>query len=215
MTNPRIAVIDYGAGNLRSIRRALEATGARVTITSDPTHLATADGIVFPGVGNAGAAMSRLRELRMPPAIHESVAADKPFLGVCLGMQLLFEGQEEGKTEGLGLLPGNVRTLRGTVKSPQMGWNRVRFVKPGPLGNGGEEEDFYFVHSYVVDADNADDIMATTHYGEIFPAVVARDNVYGTQFHPEKSGAAGLRMVEAFVGVVREAMSRRVEAVSV
>jgi glutamine amidotransferase len=206
---PHIAVIDYGAGNLRSIQRALEAAGARVTITSDPAVITGADGVVFPGVGNAGAAMNRLRELNLPPAIEEAVAAEKPFLGICLGMQLLFGHQEEGATAGLGLLPGTVRSIQADVKSPQIGWNRVRFVKPGPFGPGGEEHDYYFVHSYIVEPENADDIVATTHYGEIIPAIVARDNVVGTQFHPEKSGAAGLDLVQSFVRMVGAAMAER------
>lgn len=209
---PHIVVIDYGAGNLRSIQRALEAAGARVTVSSDPGTISGADGVVFPGVGNAGAAMSRLHELEMPPAIQQAVEDKKPFLGICLGMQLLFEHQEEGDTNGLGLLPGTVRTLRADVKSPQIGWNRVHFVKAGPLGPGGREQDFYFVHSYVVDPTNADDIVATTHYGEIFPAIVARDNIFGTQFHPEKSGPEGLELVRSFVELVRQSMAQRAEA---
>ena len=210
---PHIAVIDYGAGNLRSIQRALEAAGARVTVSSDPATISGADGVVFPGVGNAGAAMARLRELGMPSAIQQAVDDEKPFLGICLGMQLLFQHQEEGDTEGLGVLPGTVRALRSEVKSPQIGWNQVRFVKPGPLGPGGSEQDFYFVHSYIVDPTNADDIVATTHYGEIFPAIVARDNIIGTQFHPEKSGAEGIELVRSFVAIVKQAMAARAEAV--
>ncbi len=210
---PQIAVIDYGAGNLRSIQRALEAAGAHVTITSDPATIAGADGVVFPGVGNAGAAMTRLHELNLPAAIHDAVADEKPFLGICLGMQLLFDFQEEGETRGLGLLPGTVRSLEADVKSPQMGWNRVRYVKAGPFAIGGEERDYYFVHSYIVEPENADDIVATTHYGEVFPAVVARDNILGTQFHPEKSGPAGLALVGTFVQMVSDAMSKRADAV--
>jgi imidazole glycerol-phosphate synthase subunit HisH len=159
---PLIAVIDYGAGNLRSIQRALEAAGANVTITSDPAEIMAADGVVFPGVGNAGAAMDRLTDMNIPPAIAQAVNDRKPFLGICLGMQLMFEYQEEGETQGLGLLPGRVRTLASDVKSPQIGWNRVRFVRAGALGTGGEEDDFYFVHSYIVDPENPDDIVATT-----------------------------------------------------
>jgi glutamine amidotransferase len=157
--------------------------------------------------------MHRLRELDMPSAIHQAVDDNKPFLGICLGMQLLFEHQEEGNTDGLGVLAGSVRTLRAEVKSPQIGWNRVRFVKPGPLASGGSEQDYYFVHSYIVEPTNADDIVATTHYGEIFPAIVARDNVIGTQFHPEKSGAEGIELVRSFVAIVAQAMAARSEAV--
>ncbi len=210
---PLIAIIDYGAGNLRSIQRALEAAGARVTITSEPSQIVAADGVVFPGVGNAGAAMERLRAMNIPPAIEQAVHDRKPFLGICLGMQLMFEYQEEGETQGLGLLPGSVRTLAPQVKSPQIGWNRVRFVRAGALGTGGEEDDFYFVHSYIVDPENPDDIVATTEYGEVFPVIVARDNIMGTQFHPEKSGTAGLDLVASFVEQVRSAVVQREAAV--
>jgi imidazole glycerol-phosphate synthase subunit HisH len=210
---PLIAVIDYGAGNLRSIQRALEAAGADVTITSVPAEIMAADGVVFPGVGNAGAAMDRLKDMNIPPAIAQAVNDRKPFLGICLGMQLMFEYQEEGETQGLGLLPGRVRTLASDVKSPQIGWNRVRFVRAGALGTGGEEDDFYFVHSYIVDPENPDDIVATTHYGEVFPAIVARDNIMGTQFHPEKSGVAGLELVASFVEQVRASAATRETAV--
>jgi glutamine amidotransferase len=194
-----IAVIDYGAGNLRSIRRALEAAGAEVVVTSDPAAVAEADAVVLPGVGNAGHAMDRLRALDLTDAIEETVAAGKPFLGICLGMQLLFEHQEEGDTAGLGLLKGRVRTLEGAVKIPQIGWNRARAVRPGPLGASGEERYYYFVHSYVAETDNPDDVAAETTYGTTFPSIVVHDNVWGTQFHPEKSGHDGLALIDAFV----------------
>ena len=209
---PRIAVIDYGAGNLRSIRRALEAHGAQVTVTPDPAALATADGILFPGVGNAGAAMRRLHAQGMPPAIADAVAARKPFLGICLGMQLLFEQQEEGATHGLGLLRGEVRSLRGDVKVPQIGWNRVTFTRDSPLGAAGDAADFYFVHSYVVVPAEQECVAATADYGETFPAIVAQGNVIGAQFHPEKSGAAGLELVASFVAMARENALRQAAA---
>jgi glutamine amidotransferase len=194
-----IAVIDYGAGNLRSIRRALEAAGAEVAVTADPATVATAAAVVLPGVGAAGAAMTRLRELGLTPVVERAVAAGTPFLGICLGMQLLFGHQAEGDTAGLGLLPGRVRPLVGTVKVPHMGWNRSRVVRSGPIGEPGEERDYYFVHSYVVEPDDPADVAAEVVYGEVFPSVVVRGNVWGTQFHPEKSAEDGLALVRAFV----------------
>ena len=197
-----IAVVDYGAGNLRSIRRALEAAGAEAVISADPGIVAAADAVVLPGVGAAGAAMERLGELGMLPTIEEAVEGGKPFLGICLGMQLLFGPQEEGDTFGLGLLPGRVRGLTGSVKVPHIGWNRSRVTRTGPLGEPGAERDYYFVHSYVVEPDDAASVVAEVRYGEVFPSVVVRRNVWGTQFHPEKSGADGLALVRAFVAQV-------------
>ncbi len=179
-----ITVIDYGAGNLRSIQRA--------------------DGIVFPGVGAAGAAMDRLHELGLVEVIGEVVAAGRPFLGICLGMQLLFEHQEEGNTRGLGLLQGRVQSLGPGVKVPQIGWNRVQWVQDAGGYPPGQEDDFYFVHSYVVEPKNSEDIVAVTRYGDVFPSVVRHEHVWGTQFHPEKSGPAGLRWVAGWVDGVRE-----------
>jgi glutamine amidotransferase len=200
---PVVAVVDYGAGNLRSIRRALEAAGAAVRVTPEPAVVAAADAVVFPGVGAAGSAMARLAELGLVPTIREAVADGRPFLGICLGAQLLFGAQEEGETAGLGLLPGRVRRLRGGVKVPHIGWNRSRVRRSGPLGEVGEERDYYFVHSYIVEPDDPADVAAVVDYGELFPSVVVRGNVWGTQFHPEKSGADGLALVRAWVeGIV-------------
>ena len=199
-----IAVIDYGAGNLRSIRRALEAAGALVSVSSDPLQVRQADGVVFPGVGAAGAAMNRLHELGLVEVIAEVVADDRPFLGICLGMQLLFEHQEEGNTRGLGLLQGRVQSLRATVKVPQIGWNRVRWIQDAAGYQFMQEDDFYFVHSYVVEPQDAEDIVAVTRYGDVFPSIVRHQNVWGTQFHPEKSGPAGLRLVTGWVDGVRK-----------
>jgi len=177
-----IAVIDYGAGNLRSIRRALEASGATVVVTDNPAEVATADAVVLPGVGAAGAAMNRLTEMGMDRVIRDAAGAGKPFLGICLGMQLLFEEQEEGDTRGLGLLGGCVRGLLPAVKIPHMGWNRSRILKDGPLGVEGDERDYYFVHSYIVEPDHQDDVAAvvrpsrvsshTTTFGE--PSFILR-----------------------------------------
>lgn len=209
-----VAVIDYGAGNLRSIRRALEAAGASVTVTADPEDVRRADAVVFPGVGAAGAAMDRLRGLGLVDVINEVVAAGRPFLGICLGMQLLFDEQEEGDTRGLGLLAGRVRSLDRSVKVPQIGWNRVRLVRDAFGIEAAGEDDFYFVHSFVVEPADSADIVAITRYGEVFPSIVAHDRVWGTQFHPEKSGPAGLRLIAAWVESARAATAARLESVT-
>lgn len=202
-----IAVIDYGAGNLRSISRALEAAGAEVVVTSDPAVVRAADAVVLPGVGHAGHSIETLTELGMPAAIHEVVDQGKPFLGICVGMQVMFEEQEEGDTKGFGLLPGRVRSIKGDVKLPHIGWNRSKVAKESPLGAEGDEEYYYFVHSFVAEPEDPADVVATTAYGEEFASVVVRDNVWGTQFHPEKSGAAGLKLIRAFVQQVEAATS--------
>lgn len=199
-----IAVIDYEAGNLRSISRALEAAGAAVVVTSDPEVVRAADAVVLPGVGHAGHSIEQLTRMGMPAAIQEVVESGRPFLGICVGMQVMFEEQEEGGGRGLGLLPGRVRSLKGDLKVPHMGWNRSRIAKSGPLGVEGEEPFYYFVHSFVAEPADPADIAATTTYGEEFASVVVRDNVWGTQFHPEKSGDAGLSLIRAFVAQLDE-----------
>jgi glutamine amidotransferase len=204
-----IAVIDYGAGNLRSIRRALEAAGATTVVTDDPAVVVDADAVVLPGVGNAGHAVDRLKQIGMDRAIHRVVDAGKPFLGICVGMQVLFEHQEEGNTQGLGLLPGRVRSLVGPVKVPHMGWNRSRVVREGPAGDLGDDPYVYFVHSYIAEPADEADIAAATHYGEEFPSIVVRNNVWGTQFHPEKSGRDGLEFIRRFVAQLDEAAITR------
>jgi glutamine amidotransferase len=194
-----IAVVDFGAGNLRSMRRALEIMGADARITNDPHVVRAAEAVVLPGDGHAGYSMDRLDELGLTPAIHDVVAIGKPFLGVCVGMQLLFGHQEEGNRQGLGLLPGRVRTLRGNVKLPHIGWSQAQTIRTGPLGHEGDLAYYYFLHSYIVEPDDAADIAAVVTYGETYPSVVVRDNVWGTQFHPEKSGTDGLALVSSFV----------------
>ncbi len=198
-----IAVIDYGAGNLRSIRRALEAAGADVTVTSDPDEIARAGAVVLPGVGAAAHAMNRLAELELVGPIRDAAGSGKPFMGICLGMQLLFDHQEEGDSRGLGLIPGRVRSLGSNVKIPHMGWNQSRVVRPGPLGLAGDERFYYFVHSYVVEPIDPAVVAAEASYGSTFPSVVVRDNIWGTQFHPEKSGTDGLALIDRFVARTR------------
>jgi len=193
-----IAIVDYGAGNLRSIQRAIEAAGAETTITADPDEVGAADRVVLPGVGNAAAAMNRLRETGLAEAVTEAAEAGKPVLGVCLGMQLLFGDQEEGPTTGLGLLPGTVRSLPAGHKVPQMGWNLAEF-RPGTPMSMMNQAYFYFVHSYIVHPEKETDIAADTDYGVRFPSIVARDAIWGFQFHPEKSGDDGLALVEIWV----------------
>jgi glutamine amidotransferase len=196
-----IAVIDYGAGNLRSIRRALELAGADVTITSQPGDIAAADAVVLPGVGAAGHAMLKLADLELINPITTAADSGKPLLGICLGMQLLFGHQAEGGVQGLDLLPGRIRSLDGPVKVPHMGWNLSRLTRSGPLGTEGDERYYYFVHSFIAETERDSDVLAEADYGQRFPSIVARDNVWGTQFHPEKSGHDGLSLVQAFVDV--------------
>ena len=208
-----IAVIDYGAGNLRSIRRALEAAGASVSITADTAVVLAADAVVFPGVGAAGAAMQRLNDLDLIAPIYDVVAQDRPFLGICLGMQLLFEEQEEGSTQGLGLLKGRVRSLSSDVKVPQIGWNRALWVQDGAGSRSGDSGDFYFVHSYIVEPEDEADVLAVSRYGEVFPSIVRHNHIWGTQFHPEKSGSAGLKMVAGWVEDVRAQVAAKRESI--
>ncbi|HYJ13365.1 MAG TPA: imidazole glycerol phosphate synthase subunit HisH [Thermomicrobiales bacterium] len=193
-----IAIVDYGAGNLRSIQRALVAAGAQSTITSNLSEVDAADRIVLPGVGNAAAAMDRLRASGMADLVTARAEAGIPLLGVCLGMQLLFGDQEEGPTTGLGLLEGDVRALPADHKVPQMGWNLAQFVPGSPLSHLATSY-FYFVHSYIVHPADRADVAAETDYGVRFPSIVTRDNIWGFQFHPEKSGDDGLSLVKAWV----------------
>ncbi|MGC4193298.1 MAG: imidazole glycerol phosphate synthase subunit HisH [Thermomicrobiales bacterium] len=205
-----IAIIDYDAGNLRSIQRALLETGADVTITADPAEVVAADRVVFPGDGHAKTAMETLSARGLTEAIHTSVNAGKPFLGVCVGMQLLFEEMEEGPTTGLGLLKGTVRKLPDVVKVPQIGWNTVSFRDDSPLAHL-DGAYFYFVHSFAPQAEREDDIAGETDYGVRFTSVVMHDNVWGTQFHPEKSGEDGLDLIRTWATWGREGRGERSE----
>jgi imidazole glycerol-phosphate synthase subunit HisH len=193
-----IAIVDYGAGNLRSIQRAIAAAGAESVITADPDEVSNAERIVLPGVGNAAAAMDRLRGSGMADVVTDRAGAGVPLLGVCLGMQLLFGDQEEGPTTGLGLLAGDVRALPNDHKVPQMGWNLAEFTAHSPMANL-DPAYYYFVHSYIAYPSDPGDVAAETDYGVRFPSVVARDNVWGFQFHPEKSGDDGLALVKTWV----------------
>lgn len=193
-----ITIIDYGAGNLRSIRRAIETHGTDVEISGDPDRISHADRLVLPGVGNARAAMEQLHSTGITQAITEQVERGTPLLGVCLGMQLLFGDQEEGPTKGLGLLEGDVVKLQGDHKIPHMGWNTVSFSDNALLSDLPATA-FYFVHSYHVRPVNKDDIAGETDYGLRFPSMVTHDNIWGMQFHPEKSHDAGLSLISRWL----------------
>ncbi len=193
-----IAIIDFGAGNLRSIQRAIQAMGAETAITDDPEIIRGADRVVLPGDGHAKSAMQYLHDKGISDAIHTVTSERKPFLGVCVGMQLLFGDQEEGPTCGLRLLEGSVTLIPNSVKVPQMGWNLVDF-RPGTPLSHLKRSYFYFVHSYAPQATNESDIAGETDYGIRFPSVVIHDNIWGTQFHPEKSGDDGLALIRTWV----------------
>ncbi|WP_026567782.1 imidazole glycerol phosphate synthase subunit HisH [Bacillus sp. UNC41MFS5] len=202
-----IGIVDYGMGNLFSVSKALERLGAEYFISADKGELLAADALLLPGVGSFRDAMERLPV----ETIKEFAASGKPLLGICLGMQLLFERSEEnGPTEGLGLLPGSVRRFPGktpegqTYKVPHMGWNRLEFVQESPLLKNLEEDYVYFVHSYYVDAENSDVLLAKANYNEQVSAIVGRDNIYGMQFHPEKSSKLGMALLANFLQMVEE-----------
>jgi glutamine amidotransferase len=193
-----IAIVDYGAGNLRSIQRAITHAGGTAQITSDPEAVRSSERVVLPGVGNAKAAMERLRREGLAAAVTDVANEGKPLLGVCLGMQLLFGDQAEGPTTGLGLLQGEVNWLPAERKVPHMGWNEAEFTENSPLHDLGKLH-FYFVHSLIAENVRPEDIAATTHYGIEFPSVFAHGNIWGTQFHPEKSGNDGFQLVKRWV----------------
>ena len=197
-----VAVIDYDAGNTLSVTRALAKVGARVELTADPGRVERANAVVLPGVGAFGDCMRKLRERGMDAACREAYAAGKPFLGVCVGLQVLFEGSEESPgSEGLGILPGTVvRFDGGGLKVPQMGWNQLEVVRDHPVFEGLDGEAFYFVHSYYPDPAQEDDMLGTAEYGTRFCAAAGRENLAAVQFHPEKSSRAGLKLYENFLG---------------
>lgn len=201
----RVTLIDYGSGNLRSCAHALENCGAEVTITSSAKDIAQAVRLILPGVGAFGDCMQGLTKIpRMREALEQRVQGDGvPFLGICVGMQLLFErGHEYGTHEGLGWIPGEVSRLETTLKIPHMGWNELHFTHSHPLLAGIEPgAHAYFVHSYHAQADNAADVAATTDYGGAVTAMVSRGNIHGTQFHPEKSQAVGLKLLSNFLSL--------------
>jgi imidazole glycerol-phosphate synthase subunit HisH len=202
---PLIAVVDYGMGNRRSVEKALERVGAQAVITRDNDRLRAADGLVVPGVGAFPRAMQNLGELGLASLVRERAGADTPVLGVCLGMQLLFERSTEREvTEGLGLIEGEVTWLQaGELRVPHIGWNEVSFERRSELTAGLPERGcaFYHVHSLAPRPSRPEDVVGTTEYGERFATIIARGSIFGVQFHPEKSSVHGLRVLENFASL--------------
>lgn len=199
---PRIALVDYGMGNRRSVQKALEHVGATVVVTGDPEVLGSCEGAVIPGVGAFPKAMSALQELGLVEALRSFAGQGTPVLGICLGMQLLFSSSEEIElTDGLGLLDGTVTRLKTAERLPHIGWNEVRFERSSPLTAGLPAAGcpFYHVHSLVPRPSHGEDIVGTAEYGEKFATIVERGNVSGVQFHPEKSSAHGLQLLANFM----------------
>lgn len=213
MSSPRIALVDYGSGNLRSVAKALERSGLAPEITADPARLLASHAVVLPGVGAFADAIANLSKLGLDDALTRFVASGRPYLGLCLGLQVLFdEGDEHGVTRGLGILPGRVerfadRDAQGALlRVPHIGWNRVRFSGTHPLlAKLPAEDDYYFVHSYRAVPRDPATVVGWSDYGGRFAAAVARDNVFAVQFHPEKSQRAGKRLLDAFAAWISEA----------
>ena len=204
-----IAIVDYGVGNLFSLSSSLKALGIESELTADPTRLQQADQVILPGVGAFGDAMKKLQATGLDQAVKHLAASGKPLLGICLGMQLLFDSSEEfGQQAGLGLIPGRVVSLKEAfeqkgidLKVPHIGWNPITIKQTNPLLKNIQEQDqFYYVHSFYA-TDCESHLVATSKYGVSVPGIVAKGNVYGTQFHPEKSGKVGLALLQAFAEV--------------
>ncbi|MCX8085514.1 MAG: imidazole glycerol phosphate synthase subunit HisH [Rhodocyclaceae bacterium] len=210
MSELSVAIVDYGMGNLRSVAKAVEhvAPKAKVWVTADPSEVVRAGRVIVPGQGAMPDCMRELKARGLDQAVKQA-AAEKPFLGICIGLQMLFEHSEEGDVAGLGLFPGRVRRFPAEalhdaagapLKVPHMGWNEVRQSKPHPLWQGiADGTRFYFVHSYYVEPAVPELVAAATHYGIVFSSACARANIFAVQFHPEKSAAAGLKLLENFM----------------
>lgn len=201
-----IAIIDYDAGNLRSVEKALEAIGQEAVVTRDRNEILSSDKVILPGVGSFGDAMGRLNEYGLVNTIHEVVDSGKPFLGICLGLQLLFRRSDESDgVEGLSILPGEILRIPDApgIKIPHIGWNSLKVSEGARLFEGlGENPYVYFVHSYYLKADDESIVTATTEYGgTIIHASVQKDNVYACQFHPEKSGSVGMQILKNFAAL--------------
>ncbi|MCD6508366.1 imidazole glycerol phosphate synthase subunit HisH [Candidatus Poribacteria bacterium] len=195
-----MAIIDYGMGNLRSVQKGFERVGFKAIVTDDPRKVREADAIVLPGVGAFGAAMERLRRSGLAEEIVQAIKDGKPYLGICLGLQLLLsESEEGGRFEGMDLIKGRVVRFQTDMKVPHMGWNQVRIVRPNPLLKDIPDNSyFYFVHSYYVVPEDKSLIASTTEYGVEFTSMVWHDNLFAVQFHPEKSQRLGLRILKNF-----------------
>ena len=196
----KLVVIDYESGNLRSVSRALESQGVAPLVTGDASEFEDADAMVLPGVGSGPAAMDALNQRNLVGPIRDFIASGRPFLGVCLGLQLLMDRTEEGDAPCLEVVQGNTKHLPGGLKVPHMGWNRVRFNNQHPVLDGiSQDSYFYFVHSYYAAPEDPAGVSGTTEYGIPFCSIYAKDNLVATQFHPEKSGPAGLRFYKNFI----------------
>jgi glutamine amidotransferase len=204
LSQPRIAIVDYHAGNLHSVQKALERFGVSPVVTADPLQVRQADALVVPGQGACDSAMRQMRDRGLEQPIREFIASGKPYLGICLGLQLLLEASDEGDEPCLGILEGRVRKLPAGQKIPHMGWNQVKFKSDHPIFDGVPEGSyFYFVHSYYADPVDNDIVGGTTTYGREFCSAAMWGNVVAVQFHPEKSGSVGLKVYENFVSLVR------------
>lgn len=201
MEDKLIGVIDYDAGNLTSVTSALKHLGAEFFITKDPKEVSKADKVIFPGVGEAVQAMNTLNRTGLADSLREYALGGKPFLGICLGFQILFDHSEERDVDCLGILPGQVKRFPSDMglKIPQIGWNTVDFKGDPLVKNLPEDSSFYFVHSYYVESGVEENILGKSEYGIPFTSAVRRDNVWGTQFHPEKSGKPGLKILSNFI----------------
>lgn len=201
-----IGIIDYGRGNISSVETALKEGGFENVTTDDLEVLSRCDGLILPGVGAFRDGMADLERRGLIPFLKKSVAEGKPLLGICLGLHLLFEvGEEDGESDGLGILGGRVQRLTTSFKIPHIGWNDLKIRRQSPLLEGIEDgDDFYFVHSYQAHPTDESVIVATCDYGQEIVAVVAKGNVYGVQFHPEKSSAKGLRLIQNFGRMVQK-----------
>lgn len=198
-----IAIVDYGMGNLRSVQKAFEQIGHTAVVTGRPEDVARAERVVFPGVGAFGDAMANLRRMALIDPLLDVISRGRPFLGICLGLQLLFaESEEMGQHRGLGVLPGCVRRFPRGERVPQIGWNQIHIRREIPLLEGiPDDAFFYFVHSYYVDPEVQEDTVAITDYGIDYTSIAARGNTFGIQFHPEKSQDLGLRILRNFAAL--------------
>ena len=201
LTSLNVAIVDYDAGNTLSVARALEKVGAKVDLTPDPERVLAADAVVLPGVGAFGDCMRKLRERGMDEACREAFRTGKPLLGVCIALQVIFEGSEESPgVEGLGLLTGKVVRFEGEgLKVPHIGWNELSLVRDHPVISGLDGEAFYFVHSYYPEPGERRDLIGETDYGTRFCSAAGRENLVAVQFHPEKSSRAGLKLYGNFL----------------
>lgn len=210
-----IAIIDYDAGNIKSVEKALNFLGEEVIITRDKTEILSADGVILPGVGAFGDAMEKLHSYGLVEVIREVTDKKIPFLGICLGLQLMFESSEETPgIEGLHILDGRIRRIPSTegLKIPHIGWNDLTFPNAGRLFRGIEEHSYvYFVHSYYLEAADPSIVTATTEYGTLIHASVEKDNIFACQFHPEKSSQVGLKILRNFVEITKESHEKQMQ----